>query len=534
MKKYSDLIKASFNVNPTIYATILESTYSKNKEFQWWLAEQYQKDNNILKNNIPYISEQYVLNKPFLKPIIEYKNFNQLKNDIIKILCEGINEIQKYFPKIPLEKIKELVALDPTYKGGNELGKYGKWILSLYNKNNLKQEDFYKVTEYLTTFKNNLSKMKNKDINAYKTLPDLASAIKSFEGQEDISHKQELKNIKNNEAEKVFENNTWVVIVPKTEEASCLYGKNTKWCTAAKNNSFFDDYNDKGQLYILINKIDNHKYQFHFPTQSFMDELDRPIFLDEFFYNQPQALELKIFFAEEISKNIYNWKTFSDVIVNDEYLGVKYGSVAALFDIIYNLPYASDRDSKYIDYNDFDNFYILTYEFFEDYYNDADLYIPFYKTLLESINYYFNEELNNYIDLYSDDTFDDLIENKEFYSIITTKLNDTLYDKISNSLYPLIYKKFGISEFDTNFFVADIDENMYNAVMQGCLDHSLYSEYMEEIKNNILDEEDLALLEDTYTAFSNELIIFIKKLIKESIKEMFAKNQLSFDFMNKE
>lgn len=73
-----------------------------------------------------------------------------------------------------------------------------------------------------------------------------------------------------------------MVIVPKTEEASCYYGKNTKWCTAATSTyNRFDQYNRKGRLYININKKTKEKYQFHFESDEFKDSADGDINLDD-------------------------------------------------------------------------------------------------------------------------------------------------------------------------------------------------------------------------------------------------------------
>ena len=219
------------------------------------------------------INEGLKMNK--LKKLLEStlaKDFKIIKEETY-ILNEGIEEIKKYYPKIDDNMIKTLVALDPTYQGGEQLGKYGKWILNLYNRKLLKDEDFYKVTEYLTTFVNNLSKMPNKDIMTYKSLPDLAKAIQGFEGQKDISKKQQVRDIKKG-AKKIMETNDWLVIQPTTEESACYYGANTKWCTASKENSMFNYYNEQGPLYIFINKKDNSKYQFHAESLQFMNELD--------------------------------------------------------------------------------------------------------------------------------------------------------------------------------------------------------------------------------------------------------------------
>ena len=208
----------------------------------------------------------------------QYSKYNgdDTELDESLILKEGIEEVKKYYKNIPDDMFQTLVDLDPTYQGGNVLGKFGKWILNLYNKKLLKDEDFYKVTEYLITFKDNLSKMPNKDIMSYKTLPDLAKAIQPFEGQKDVSNKQKSRDAKKG-GKKILETNEWLVICPKTEEAACYYGANTKWCTAAKNDNMFDVYNREGPLYIFINKQNNEKYQMHAQSLSFMNELDEPV-----------------------------------------------------------------------------------------------------------------------------------------------------------------------------------------------------------------------------------------------------------------
>ena len=69
-----------------------------------------------------------------------------------------------------------------------------------------------------------------------------------------------------------------MLLTPKTEEAAKYYGKNTRWCTAAENNNYFDQYNKDGPLYILINKkVPDEKYQFHFQTEQYMDSRDSAI-----------------------------------------------------------------------------------------------------------------------------------------------------------------------------------------------------------------------------------------------------------------
>jgi len=76
-----------------------------------------------------------------------------------------------------------------------------------------------------------------------------------------------------------------VVYWLKTEAAAKYYGRGTKWCTAAKYNNMFNDYNQYGKIYMI--QIDekgkkSRKYQMHTETGQFMDETDTPTKTDDF------------------------------------------------------------------------------------------------------------------------------------------------------------------------------------------------------------------------------------------------------------
>ena len=184
----------------------------------------------------------------------------------------------KYYNKIPQDEFLQIVHADPT-SGDDKMGKYSKWLLGLYIKGDLKTEDLYKATEYLTVFNKYKAKLDRKDITQYNSLPDLYDTIQPYEDNAQAASKsEEIRNIKNEGAEKVYEDGEWLVIVPKTEEAACYYGKGTKWCTAATGgHNMFKDYDAEGPLYININKKTGRKFQFHFESEQFMDERDRPV-----------------------------------------------------------------------------------------------------------------------------------------------------------------------------------------------------------------------------------------------------------------
>lgn len=188
---------------------------------------------------------------------------------------------QKYYSNIPQDIFQQIISADPTYNAEkpNKMGKYGKWLLTLYQKQNLKIEDLYKAKDYLSTFIKFNAKLQERDIMKYHSLQELFTSIEPFiqNPQQAATKSEEIRNIKEG-AEKVYEDNKWLVVVPHTKEASCYYGKGTQWCTAADHSdNMFDTYNKDGFLYINILKGTNTKYQFHFESNSFMDATDRPI-----------------------------------------------------------------------------------------------------------------------------------------------------------------------------------------------------------------------------------------------------------------
>ena len=186
----------------------------------------------------------------------------------------------KYYQNIDNDTFMQIIAADPTYDNNKpqKMGKYGKWLLNIYKNGKLKIEDLYKATNYLKCFNEYYNVIQDKDINKIKSLQELYDVVRPYlDGSLATSKSDEVRKIKEG-AEKVYEDQEWMIIVPHTKEASCYYGKGTQWCTAADySNNMFDYYNDQGPLYINIDKETQEKYQFHFETSSFMDATDSAI-----------------------------------------------------------------------------------------------------------------------------------------------------------------------------------------------------------------------------------------------------------------
>ena len=59
--------------------------------------------------------------------------------------------------------------------------------------------------------------------------------LKDLEKLKGLSKEDELRRIKNDGVEKVFEKGDIFIYILYTWEASCIYGRGTKWCTSAKD-----------------------------------------------------------------------------------------------------------------------------------------------------------------------------------------------------------------------------------------------------------------------------------------------------------
>ena len=140
------------------------------------------------------------------------------------------------------------------------------------------------------------SQLDKKDINQYNSFEELDSALVP------INQKQREKELEG-QAKKIYEKGDFVVIQPKTEEASCKYGSNTKWCVTSKGSGHFGRYTAGRQgLYFIINKAKStnknySKVAIHFDdggSMRYWDAQDSPMSqreVDVFEYAFPEMIE---------------------------------------------------------------------------------------------------------------------------------------------------------------------------------------------------------------------------------------------------
>lgn len=100
--------------------------------------------------------------------------------------------------------------------------------------------------ELFNKYQNQLDKT---DIYDYSDFNELRKELEPFVEKE--MEKQSMAN----ETKKIYEDDKFLVIIPKTKNAACKYGRNTKWCVTMKDRNYYEEYTSGDQkLYYIINK----------------------------------------------------------------------------------------------------------------------------------------------------------------------------------------------------------------------------------------------------------------------------------------
>ena len=175
---------------------------------------------------------------------------------------------------LPPESVLYILAdADPSRQ------KFLQWMTNRYTQGNFKIEDLPRVTTALQQFMAKKKGLEKKDINQYKSLSDLEDAVEDADEMQ--SKRQEKQKIKTEGADVIHKEAGYTIIKLKSKEAACYYGKGTKWCTAATSEqNMFNQYNSDGPLYVIIDNERNRKYQYHWQSDSFMNEKDEPVQLE--------------------------------------------------------------------------------------------------------------------------------------------------------------------------------------------------------------------------------------------------------------
>jgi len=154
------------------------------------------------------------------------------------LLSEGRLEIiLQRFPQFRKE-IERFKHEDPE---GNL--KYLLWQVKQLER----KEPVDEIISLVKQFHTMQNKLKQKDLFKYETLGDLRFAFEA------LSKKEEIK-IAKQDAEKIYEDERYLVVFPKTKEASCKYGMDTRWCISAteSENAFYQKLVENNSVFYFI------------------------------------------------------------------------------------------------------------------------------------------------------------------------------------------------------------------------------------------------------------------------------------------
>ena len=188
-----------------------------------------------------------------------------------------INEvkiIKSLSDKIDPKHLKDIIDGDKT-----PTKKYVNWILKQVIDTKIDLDVFTSMKSFLIDLVNDFEEIKSSiTINKLKNYGGPSFNSKVFEKPTDInsyedyvelnnmvSFFKELKSKSDTNVNKIFEDDEFLVIEPKSFLSSCKYGGGTKWCTTTRNDdSNFIKYTKDGYLFYIIDKgrkIDHPLYK---------------------------------------------------------------------------------------------------------------------------------------------------------------------------------------------------------------------------------------------------------------------------------
>lgn len=186
-----------------------------------------------------------------------------------------------------------IVKADPTPNKA-----YARWIASRFTKSRQRLEDVGEgLKRNLEVFAQAAAgKRVDANIDKIKSFAELFNVVQPFltgdretssrkdkeKGRETsidtrVERKWDVDDPMREQAEVFHDSNDYMIVIPKTQEASNYFGVNTNWCTVGNNTTYFNHYSKDGPLYIVLRRHDGKRWQFHFPSHQFMDESDARI-----------------------------------------------------------------------------------------------------------------------------------------------------------------------------------------------------------------------------------------------------------------
>jgi len=178
-----------------------------------------------------------------------------LKESILEeeLLAEGrLENTKKKHPRLAkIGIIDYLAGADPS---GNN--KYLQWSAKQLEQSGVSdiEDTAREVSGAVMDFDKYSQRLDKKDINQYKDYKDIIRDVRDIKNI--LTNKEKRKQEKEKmagESSVVYESDDYFVVRPNSEEASCYFGRNTKWCiSATESQNHFEEYTDKGRVFYMV------------------------------------------------------------------------------------------------------------------------------------------------------------------------------------------------------------------------------------------------------------------------------------------
>ena len=180
-----------------------------------------------------------------------------LKESILEeeLLAEGrLQDTKKKHPWLAANGIIDyLSGADPS--GNNKYLQWSAKQVERANSDDIDAEDVAReVSGAVMDFNKYSQRLFKSDINQYKDYKDIMRDVRDIKAiLTNKEKRQQEKEKMSGESSVVYESDDYFVVRPNSEEASCYFGRNTKWCiSATESQNHFEEYTDKGRVFYMV------------------------------------------------------------------------------------------------------------------------------------------------------------------------------------------------------------------------------------------------------------------------------------------
>lgn len=173
---------------------------------------------------------------------------NEYKRNFFRLLNEGAAEMYRdsYYPEVDDYILEKIIEIDPE-SNGDDLSDFGKLLLKL----NPQMSDFGQLRKDIEIFAKAVRNgAEVPDVKTVEELHyaavDLANSNAHMSGDEVNAQEESLG------CPTVYSDGEYRVIDICNKNAAAYYGKGTKWIWGANDGNMFDQYSQRGKIYVIL------------------------------------------------------------------------------------------------------------------------------------------------------------------------------------------------------------------------------------------------------------------------------------------